>query len=379
MSRGDAVDRRLVRSVPFLGLASVGIASFGLVATGYANGGTASLFVRTDSDQTTVISPRAAVTVEPTPGLRVDAAYTADVWTSASIDIRTAATKPITERRDQLEASASYELPDVTLGGGYYLSLEPDYTSHSLSFTASEELAGGSATLEERIVASYDVVGRAGDPQYSKPAFMVGGRVVYTQVLDPETILQGVAELRHRRGFQSSPYRFVGIGGDGICASTAIWCVPEAHPTVRTRTALVGRIRRSLSRDASIGVGYRFYADDWAVLSHTAALQIAWQAAERTTLLFRYRFYQQGAAGFYQRTYTQQPEQLQYVSRDRELSPLVSNRAAVSIESTFDLDSEGTALRFAATVGGTIFNYGDFVGLTEVYALDLTAAASLEL
>ena len=369
-----SLDRRWLRSV-----VAIGVVSLGAARASYANTGTASLFVRTDSDQTTVISPRAAVGFEPESGLRIDAAYTADVWTSASIDIRTAATKPITERRDQLDASVSYDLSDVSLGGGYYLSLEPDYTSHSASLWLREELGAGSATLEERLVVSYDDVGRAGDPGFSKPAWMIGGRVVYTQALDPETILQGVAEVRHRQGFQSSPYRFVGIGGDGICASTATWCVPEQHPSARTRVALVGRVRRSLSPDSSIGAGYRFYADDWAVLSHTAALQVAWQVSEVTMLTFRYRFYYQGAAGFYQRVYSQQPEQLQFVTRDRELSPTVSNRLAISLETTIDLDDSGTAMRLAATAGGALFNYGDFVGLDEVYALDVSAAATLEL
>ncbi|NIS32934.1 MAG: DUF3570 domain-containing protein, partial [Actinobacteria bacterium] len=95
--------------------------------------------------------------------------YTADVWTSASIDIRTAATVPITEQRDQIDVALGHELDDATLGASYYFSGENDYWSHGVGLSSSQELANGTTTFEESLRFSYDTVGRSGDDGFSRP------------------------------------------------------------------------------------------------------------------------------------------------------------------------------------------------------------------
>src|SRR5690348_10972572 len=93
-----------------------------------------ALYVRTDSDRTTVIAPRlrGSVTIEEQTTLGV--VYAVDVWTSASIDIMTSASQvPVTEQRDELNVSADHELTDVTLSLAYRYSVEPDYVSHGVS------------------------------------------------------------------------------------------------------------------------------------------------------------------------------------------------------------------------------------------------------
>src|SRR5690606_22520195 len=90
--------RALTRSMRRYAAAAAAMISAALVADGAAaNDGAVSTFVRGDSDATVVVSPRAAARVALGDlGTTVDAAYSADVWTSASIDVRTAATVPIT-------------------------------------------------------------------------------------------------------------------------------------------------------------------------------------------------------------------------------------------------------------------------------------------
>jgi hypothetical protein len=345
-----------------------------------AQEGSVGIFVRSDTDDTTVISPRLAIAsrLGDEERTRVDVAYTADIWTSASVDIRTAATKPITEQRDQIEGGVSHEMDETTLGGGYYFSGENDYISHGGSLSAIQEVAGGAATLEGRASVGYDVAGRSGDPVFAESMWSVGGRFVYTQITDPMTLIQTAYEVTHREGYQSSPYRFVGMGGDGQCGGTASFCVPETHPNLRTRHAMVGRIRHAFSRDTSAGIGYRFYIDDWGVVAHTAASQIAYLPSDESALSLRYRFYLQSQANFYRSNYPLPGAEVRFVTRDRELSPMFSNRVALSYESRFLLGS-GAALRVAVAIGGTVFVYRDFVGLDEVYAGDGTVALTLEL
>ncbi len=358
-----------------------------------AEGG-ASIFVRADTDRTVVVSPRASANVilddERTT---VRAAYMADVWTSASIDVRTAATvrrprqpgegpdvetRAITEQRDQIDVSAQHEFDDITIGGSYYFSGENDYWSHGFGLRSVQELFGGSTTLEESLRYIHDTVGRAGDPGFARPLDSAGLRLVFTQILTPDAIMQLVYDGTYRAGYQSSPYRYVGLGGDGQCGGTATICIPEVHPSERVRSAFVARARFAFGDAASAGLGYRFYVDDWGVLSHTATAQIAWIPAREQTITLRYRFYTQTAAGFYFSTYPEPRSQIRFVTRDRELSPAFSNRLAISYQGRARLDDDAS-MKFAVAVGGTSFVYPDFVGLEEVYSFDATLSVTLEL
>ncbi|HJL20545.1 MAG TPA: DUF3570 domain-containing protein [Sandaracinaceae bacterium LLY-WYZ-13_1] len=358
----------------------------GWAGTAAANEGGGSLFVRGDSDETVVVAPRVAGNVvfneERT---RVDASYSADIWTSASIDIRTAATQPITEQRDQIDLSASHELDDVTIGGSYYYSGENDYWSHGFTLRSEQELFGGSTTFAESVRYVHDVVGRSGDPDFDRPLDSLTLRASLTQILSPEAIVQATWEGTYRNGYQASPYRFVGLGGfcgampDDLQEPTSVasFCVPESHPTERFRNAFVLRGRYAFSRDASGGLGYRLYLDDWGVSSHTAVAQIAWLPEPGHTVTLRYRFYTQTAAAFYRSTYEAR-EDITFVTRDRELSPMFSNRVALSYGGRAHL-TEGVDLKVQVALGGSVFVYQDFVGLDEVFSLDGTIAATLEL
>ncbi|MGB0680086.1 MAG: DUF3570 domain-containing protein [Polyangiales bacterium] len=340
------------------------------------------VFVRSDSDDTIVVAPRVSVAkVFNDERTRIDAAYSADIWSSASIDIRTAATGTVTEQRDQLTAGISHDFSGVGVGASYYFSKENDYTSNGVGAFTSQRLAEGSATLEERIYLGYDSIGRSGDPGFRRDARTFSGRLAYTQVFSPVTVYQFAYELIHKQGYQASPYRFVGLGGDGLCNGTAALCVPEVVPDVRLRNAFVAHGRHSLSEDSSLGLGYRFYIDDWGVLSHTAILQFAYVFGEESSLTFRYRFYTQSEADFYRAVYPlpQPGQEIVSVTRDRELSPLFSNRGALAYETLFELGSTGATLRGALAVGLTTFVYADFIGLDSVYAGDVTFALTLEL
>jgi hypothetical protein len=344
-----------------------------------ANEGTAAIFVRGDTDATTVISPHVGVRARFNEDrTTADVGYTADIWTSASIDIRTAATKPVTEQRDQIDAAVNHEFDDVSIGGSYYFSGENDYWSHGVGVRSTQDLPNGTTTLEESFRFAHDTVGRSGDDEFSRPLSTYGLRLVMTQILSGKALVQGVWEGAYRQGFQSSPYRFVGLGGDGQCGGTAALCVPEAHPDTRIRNAFVLRGRYALSSDTSAGIGYRLYFDDWGVTAHTAGAQIAWLPLEDATLTLRYRFYTQSAAAFYRSTYPEPAGGLRYATRDRELSPMFSNRLALSFDKRFEL-GEDIGLRLAVALGGTVFVYQDFVGLSEIFAGDATLSVSLEL
>lgn len=333
--------------------------------------------MRSDSDRTLVVAPRVRVQARLGEPTRVNAIYAADVWTSASVDIMASASKvPVTEQRDELDLSLDHELTDATLTIAYRFSSEPDYVSHGLSGGFSYDFAENNSTLVFGASASTDTVGRAGDPAFSRPASSLGARLGFTQVLGKNTLVQVMYELSRIAGYQSSPYRFVAIGGDGSCTALdgaggfAPLCVPETNPGVRVRHALALQLRQAIGDDWSFGGAYRAYTDDWGILSHTIRGELAWSPDIDTILAVSYRLYTQSAADHYRAQYLEpQP----YLTSDKELSPLSSQRVAVELERSWRF-AHDRKLTSTLSVGPSYYAYSDFKRLSSIQAIEVNLA-----
>jgi hypothetical protein len=345
-----------------------------------------TLYIRTDTDHTTVVTPRLHVAAPVAEGTRLDLVYTVDVWTSASVDIRASASKPITERRDEIHANLSHEFQDLTLSGGYRYSTEPDYQSHAVFANASFDLADNSATLSFGGSVSLDTVGRVGYPSFSRPTQSYSLQASYLQVLDPRTLLQFVYEFGYADGYLASPYRFVGIGSpDGTCnwpggQGSLEYCVPESNPDERMRHAVLAQFRRALGEDISLGLAYRFYIDDWQMLSHTVLADLSWNMGNDTLLVLRYRFYLQNAAFQYQPTYAADYlDTHHFVTRDKELSAFTTHRFALELEHNWNVGDLGQKLKALVVLAPSIYLYQNFIPLKHIEALDLTFSMVLTL
>jgi hypothetical protein len=308
---------------------------------------------------------------------RLTFTYAADIWTSASIDIMTSASqRPVTEQRDEIDVSADHEFEDVTLTLSYRYSTEPDYVSHGVSGGLSYDFADNNATLAVGLSASSDTVGRAGNPQFSRPAGTLGGRVSFTQVLGVKTVAQVMYELSRISGYQASPYRFVPIGGDGFCTSSvtntggvAPLCVPETTPGERVRHAVAFELRQAIGEQWAVGAAYRFYLDDWGLMSHTARGELSWLFEPDSVLALRYRFYMQGAANFYRERYAT-PQS--YVTSDKELSALSSHRIGLEADHVWHFRDDRT-LTTTLSFAPIFYFYRNFLPLDRITAFEVTA------
>lgn len=336
-----------------------------------------SLYVRTDSDHTTVISPRFRVRAPLEESTNLDFVYTVDVWTSASVDIVASASEAVTEQRDEIDVNVEHVLTDLTLSAGYRYSHEPDYISNGGHLNASLDLADKSTTLGLGVALSLDDVGRAGDPTFSRDATTFSVQTSLTQVIDPDTLIQALYDVSHVGGYQSSPYRRVGIGGTGLCAEGAPYCVDEANPDRRLRQALALRARRAFGQQLSAGAGYRFYIDNWGIASHTLHAALTFLPDAATLLALQYRAYFQTGADHYRARYPDVAAFGQFVTSDKELSALSSHRVLLDVEHVFVLDGS-TNLRAGVSLGPTFYSYSDFVYLGSMRALDVTTSAVLE-
>jgi hypothetical protein len=336
----------------------------------------AALYVRSDTDHTTVIAPRVRGQADVAEGTKATLIYAVDVWTSASIDIMASASKrPVTEQRDELDLSIDHELQDLTFTAAYRYSVEPDYVSHGGSGGLSYDFADNNATAALGVSGSSDRVGRAGDPVFSRDAGTLGGRLSFTQVMGKETLTQLMYEISRVTGYQASPYRFVAIGG-GVCTADAAavialapLCVPENTPGERLRHAVALELRQALGAHWSLAGAYRFYTDDWGLTSHTARLEASHLLDAETILSARYRFYTQGAAEHYRASYLA----LQgYVTSDKELSPMSGHRIGLELERLWPF-SDGSQLTTTLSLAPLFYSYADFPPLRTITAYELTA------
>jgi len=336
--------------------------------------------VRTDSDSTTVVSPRARAEHDLSEETAIEATYAVDVWSSASIDIRTSASvHAVTEQRDELDVGITHELEDISLHGGYRLSIENDYDSNGLSASVAYSFADNAATLALAVSAIHDVVGRSGEPQFTRRLDTVNSRLSFTQVIDPDTFFDLTYEIAVLDGYQSSPYRYVGIGGTGYGCERASFCLAERVPDARLRHAFALAARRALSEAISLGLTYRYYLDDWSLDSHTIVGEVGWNASEQTLLTLHFRYYMQSQADFYRARYVELPDASESYTHDRELSAMSAERLGIDLSQRIPLGDGGQVLSLSLDIAGALFHYDDFVGLTSVRALELTAAAVLAL
>jgi len=117
-----------------------------------------------------------------------------------------------------------------------------------------------------------------------------------TQVVNRKTLMQFNYSLSHSTGYHSDPFKMLSRV-DGTTGASIDY-VFENRPEARTKHSLFWLTRYHFSRDV-LGASYRFFTDDWGILSHTVDLTYHWKLNERHSLEPHLRFYQQSEADFY--------------------------------------------------------------------------------
>jgi Protein of unknown function (DUF3570) len=269
-----------------------------------ADGESAALIsVYTDSDDLTVVSPQARVEQAVTEELSATVAYDADIITAATVDVRTAASpRGYDEVRHGLLASASWTpAVETTLSLRYLPSFEPDYRSHGVGSDVSHEWWDRRLSTRLSFVMRHNRVGRSGEPSERWRSLATGiAGLEQGIVVDRYTLATVAYELQLSRGFMASPYRFASVRWpDGTIVR-----VPEQNPEHRTRHAARAGLRRRLASRVFAAGGYRFYADDWGVRSHTTDAELQVELVHHTLIgALAARGYHQTAASFYQPRY----------------------------------------------------------------------------
>lgn len=213
-------------------------------------------------------------------------------------------------------------LSKFTLGGNF--STETDYTSLGISGTFARDFNNRNTTLTAGLALNYDFVNPTGSlpvalmPMRAESVsqnksnssdsklindFLIG----ITQVINRKTLIQLNYSYGLTSGYQNDPYKIVSVvdsagnlADSGFFNTVATGNLPyvyEKRPDSRQRNSLYFKTVHQLGEDV-INFSYRYYTDDWDIISHTYDLKYRYQM-QQSYLQPHIRFYHQTAANFH--------------------------------------------------------------------------------
>ncbi len=299
----------------------------------------------------TVIHPRGDVSVRVGERTTVEAGYSSDIVSGAtpaiySVDAVSTATT-FDDLRHEGSVGLSLEGNRSNVGVSAGASTERDYTSLVLTAAGAVDLAGRNTNIGVSYSRNFDQVcdrdnsGRTplerealiGEDPCEKGYFFGAdepGQTVWrdivldttevtlTQNLSPTMVMQIALYGQIIRGFQANPYRRVRVAGVEA---------QESVPSVRARTALVGRINRYLPQTrGAVHLATRGYSDTWGINSASFEMAYSQYASDNLVVRTRGRVYQQSEATFFKDAYFYEVEGPAgaYFTGNRELAPLRS-------------------------------------------------------
>lgn len=319
----------------------------------------AGVGVYSESMDTSIVSTHASAGARLPGELDVDLAWGADIISSASVDVITAATDRVDELRNQGTLSLAREsvLPDLDLGGSYTFSIERDSYAHVGQVSATQSFLEQNLSLKLAYGLSYNRLGLSDEARSRWRALWVHSlELAVTRLLDADTALTLTYSGGYSDGYHASRYRRVPVTFRGDLRG-AEW-FEEREPDHRLRHAITLQVERAQGRRLLLDGSYRFYWDDWGVLGHTLSVRAAVELPHDLRVSLRARGSQQSAASFYESLYA---SQRQYLTRDRRLSPQLTGTVGLAL--AYDLGPKLGWDRLELRLGadGVFYRYSDYV------------------
>lgn len=200
----------------------------------------------------------------------------------------------IADQRGELNVGLNYAMESVTLGLTGGVSDEDDYLSRFFGTNISWDLSK-STTLSASASYAFDDVSPTGKT-YKKSKFNQQYLLGVTQVVDKNTLLQSNMTFGYNQGFLSDPYKSVFVEN-----AVGNPLLDDARPDKKFQWAWLTRFVRHFKNlnQAALHADYRFYVDDWGVVSHMVESSWHQPIANDWQLIPRFRYYTQYEADFY--------------------------------------------------------------------------------
>ena len=107
----------------------------------------------------------------------------------------------------------------------------------------------------------------------------------------------------------------------------------EQLPDSRFKVAVGGRLNWFLNENLTLRTYYRYYADDWGIVSNTANIEVPIKITNKFTLYPSYRFYNQTAADYF-KPYKTASSTDEFYTSDYDLSEYSANQFGFGISYT---------------------------------------------
>jgi len=301
------------------------------------------LYHRYDGGGVTIHGPSVLVRKKMAEKYSISANYYMDMVTSASIDVEMSGASEYKEERTQYSLAADYLRGKTTYSLNFTSSEENDYEAETISFGISQDLFGDLTTISlgfsrgadtvMRTTRDPDTQRRIVDPTFAQDIDRWSYRVGVTQILTKTVIATLGLEVITDEGYLNNPYRsyrFVQPGDDRLFALAT-----EIYPRTRTSNAVALNAKYFLPYRAALHGGYRFFTDTWGIRADTFSIGYT-HPLGNTPWLFEvsYRFYDQGAADFYNDLFDRADQQ-NFMARDKELSTFTSQTLRIGASYEF--------------------------------------------
>jgi hypothetical protein len=319
-----------------------------------------------DGDDVEITGPSILFRKKATKDISLYANYYVDNITSASIDVRSYASK-YDEERTEVSLGGDMLVGETILSAGFTDSDENDFQAQTAYFGVSQEIFGGLTTVNMGYSRGWDDVsemvgGSAVDVgEIDRRAYRVG----ISQVLTKNLIMSLNYEARTDEGFLNNPYRNYRYE-DGTAAGFS-WA-KEEYPDTRTSSAfsIGGRYFVEERQSSAVYGNARYFDDSWGISAFDVTAGYTLSTMDRWIFDISYRYYDQSKADFYSDLFPFFDSQ-NFKGRDKELSTMSNEtiRAAV----TYDLKTSGSGLVARGTINFDLsyiqFDYSDFRDATE--------------
>ena len=243
-------------------------------------------------------------------------------------DTRKAITANLTKRttrRDEITLGGAYsqeeDFRSVELSGSYLFNLDQ---SRNSSITAGISYQSNSAYhYLDDAWKDFDIIN-----------FQIG----YTHTFTKYTVGQVNYFYIRQSGVLSNPYqtiiRYFNVANEGEDPYYKYFRSKEKRPDEKNSAGITTDLVSKIHPDLSWHLEYRFYKDDWDVLTHTISSSIFWDMGSRWTLNPLIRYYAQNGASFY-KAYNADDNtfnETDYGTSDQRLSTFDAFACALNIE-----------------------------------------------
>jgi hypothetical protein len=219
-----------------------------------------------------------------------------DIVTAASPDaVDVVSTASRTNEAGALEWTATYREKSptpVSIHGAFHS--EENYRSYSFGVAGSLALAEDNTVFQAsgaQVLDWFDKYAFDGRHDGHAPRSSTSASAGLTQVLSPGTIGYIDYGITYQQGVLTNTWNTLPY--------LELTRVIERLPAARTRHAAIARVAQWLPWDGVLKASYRFYADDWGIVAHSAEFELDQRLHPYVYLGALYRIHTQTAARFY--------------------------------------------------------------------------------